>query len=299
MNNTNNTYTEVANIKVYTKMNDYSMLVKLKLNLFVVFSSVLAYFIIAGSAINWFHVVLLAVGGFLITSAANTLNQVLEKDYDKLMTRTAERPLAAGRMKVSEAVIFAGVTTIIGFILLAMINPLVVLLSTLSLVSYAFLYTPLKRHSTLAVAVGAIPGALPVMIGGVAAEGHLTLAISCIFFIQFLWQFPHFWAIAYLAFEDYHGAGYKLLPVNANDEIDPKLGLHASLYALLIIPFVAMLYISGDASLFATIVSGLMALVYLYMSVKFYLTTERKTALGLMFSSFIFLPVVLISYWVL
>ncbi len=280
-------------------MNDYTMLVKLKLNLFVVFSSVLAYFIIAGSAINWFHVVLLAVGGFLITSAANTLNQVLEKDYDKLMTRTAERPLAAGRMKVSEAVIFAGVTTIIGFVLLAMINPLVVLLSTLSLVSYAFLYTPLKRHSTLAVAVGAIPGALPVMIGGVAAEGHLTLAISCIFFIQFLWQFPHFWAIAYLAFEDYHGAGYKLLPVNANDEIDPKLGLHASLYALLIIPFVVMLYISGDASLFATIVSGLMALIYLYMSVKFYLTTERKTALGLMFSSFIFLPVVLISYWVL
>lgn len=299
MNNTNNTYTDVADIKVYTKMNDYSMLVKLKLNLFVVLSSVFAYFIIAGSAINWMHVALLAIGGFLITSAANTLNQVLEKDYDKLMTRTAERPLAAGRMKVSEAVIFAGVTTIIGFVLLAMINPLVVLLSTLSLVSYAFLYTPLKRHSTLAVAVGAIPGALPVMIGGVAAEGQLTLAISCIFFIQFLWQFPHFWAIAYLAFEDYHRAGYKLLPVNGNDEIDPKLGLHASLYALLIIPFVAMLYISGDATLFATVVSGLMALIYLYMSVKFYISTERKTALGLMFSSFIFLPVVLISYWVL
>ncbi len=299
MNNTNQTYTEVADIKVYTKVDDYSMLVKLKLNLFVVFSSVLAYFIIAGSTINWFHVALLAIGGFLITSAANTLNQVLEKDYDKLMTRTANRPLAAGRMKVSEAVIFAGISTIIGFILLAMINPLVVLLSTLSLVSYAFLYTPLKRHSTLAVAVGAIPGALPIMIGGVAAEGQLTLMISCLFFIQFLWQFPHFWAIAYLAFEDYHGAGYKLLPVNENDEIDPKLGLHASLYAVLILPFVAMLYISGDASILATIVSGLMSLVYLYMSVKFYITTERKTALGLMFSSFIFLPVVLISYWVL
>lgn len=299
MNNTNKTYTEVADVKVYTKMDDYSMLVKLKLNLFVVFSSVFAYFIIAGGDINWTHLLLLGFGGFLITSAANTLNQVLEKDYDKLMTRTANRPLAAGRMKVSEAVIFAGVTTIIGVVLLAMINPLVVLLSMLSLVSYAFLYTPLKRHSTLAVAVGAIPGALPVMIGGVAAEGHLTLMISCLFFIQFLWQFPHFWAIAYLAFEDYHGAGYKLLPVNADDEIDPKLGLHASLYALLIIPFVVMLYISGDASIFASIVSGLMALVYLYMSVKFYITTERKTALGLMFSSFIFLPVVLISYWVL
>lgn len=298
MENTN-TYTKVAETKVYSKVDDYVMLVKLKLNLFVVFSSVLAYFIIAGSAINWLHVSLIAIGGFLITSAANTLNQVLEKDYDKLMTRTANRPLAAGRMKVTEAVIFAGLTTIIGFILLAMINPLVVLLSTLSLVSYAFLYTPLKRHSTLAVAVGAIPGALPIMIGGVAAEGHLTLMISCLFFIQFLWQFPHFWAIAYLAFEDYHAAGYKLLPVNAEDEIDPKLGLHASLYALLIIPFVVMLFISGDASLFATLVSGVMALIYLYMSVKFYMSTERKTALGLMFSSFIFLPVVLVSYWVL
>jgi len=170
-------------------MSDYAMLVKLKLNLFVVFSAVLSYFIIAGSAINWLHVVLLAIGGFLITSAANALNQVLEKDYDKLMDRTADRPLATGRMKTSEAVIFAGVSTIVGFIVLAVINPLVVLLSTLSLVSYAFLYTPLKRHSTLAVAVGAIPGALPVMIGGVAAEGHLTLFISCLFFIQFLWQF--------------------------------------------------------------------------------------------------------------
>jgi len=299
VNNDHNTYTELADIKVYTKMDDYAMLVKLKLNLFVVFSSVLAYFIIAGGIVNWSHLVILSLGGFLITSAANTLNQVLEKDYDKLMKRTAERPLAAGRMNISEAVIFAGVSTIIGVVLLAMINPLVVLLSTLSLVSYAFLYTPLKRHSTLAVAVGAIPGALPVMIGGVAAEGQLTLMISCLFFIQFLWQFPHFWAIAYLAFDDYHGAGYKLLPVNEEGKIDPKLGLHASLYALLIIPFVVMLYITGDASTLATVVSGIMALVYLYMSIKFYLDTERKTALGLMFSSFIFLPVVLIAYWVL
>jgi protoheme IX farnesyltransferase len=294
-----NTYTGVADIKLYTKMDDYSMLVKLRLNLFVVFSSVLAYFIVAGSTVSWLHVGLIAIGGFLITSAANTLNQVLEKDFDKLMTRTANRPLAAGRMKVSEAVIFAGLTTIIGVVLLAMINPLVVLLSMLSLVSYAFLYTPLKRHSTLAVAVGAIPGALPVMIGGVAAEGQLTLIISCLFFIQFLWQFPHFWAIAYLAFDDYHAAGYKLLPVDSNDNIDSKLGLHASLYALLIIPFVVMLYISGEASIIASIVSGLMALVYLYMSLNFYITTERRTALGLMFSSFLFLPVVLISYWVL
>lgn len=295
----NQTYTKVADVKEYSKMQDYSMLVKLKLNLFVVFSAVFAYFIIAVNSVNWLHVVFLTIGGFLITSAANALNQVLEQDYDKLMSRTADRPLASGRMKTSEAVIFAGVSTIIGFIVLAMINPLVVLLSTLSLVSYAFLYTPLKRHSTLAVAVGAIPGALPVMIGGVAAEGHLTLLISCLFFIQFLWQFPHFWAIAYLAFDDYHGAGFKLLPVDQNNEIDPKLGLHASLYALLILPFVVMIYVAGDATIFASLVSGIMAIIYLYKSILFYRDTNRKTALGLMFSSFIFLPVVLISYWVL
>lgn len=299
MENRAETYTTITSTKEYSKVRDYAMLVKLKLNLFVVFSAVLSYFIIAGSVINWWHVLYLALGGFLITSSANTLNQVLEKDYDKLMKRTEDRPLSAGRMKISEAVIFAGISAILGFILLAIIHPLVVLLSTLSLVSYAFIYTPLKRHSTLAVAVGAIPGALPVMIGGVAVEGQLTLLISCLFFIQFLWQFPHFWAIAYVAFDDYRRAGFRLLPTDADDKIDPKLGLHASLYALLIIPFVLMIYLTGDVSLVATIISGLMALIYLYMSIRFYITASRKTALGLMFSSFIFLPVVLISYWVL
>ena len=132
--------------------------------------------------------------------------------------------------------------------------------------------TPLTR-SNLSVAIdGGHISKAQVMIGGVAAEGQLTLIISCLFFIQFLWQFPHFWAIAYLAFDDYHAAGYKLLPVDSNDNIDSKLGLHASLYALLIIPFVVMLYISGDASIIASIVSGLMALVcsFLWESLSIY-----------------------------
>lgn len=285
-----------AKIESYSKWTDYAMLVKLKLNLFVVFSAVISYFVVAQS-IDWVHVLYLAIGGFLITSSANALNQVLEKDFDKQMKRTETRPLAADRMKPSEAVIFAGLSAIVGFVFLAMINPLVVLLSTLSLVSYAFLYTPLKRVSTLAVAVGAIPGALPVMIGGVAAEGQLTLMISCLFFIQFLWQFPHFWAIAYVAFDDYKGAGFKLLPTDQDGNIDSKLGLHASMYALLIIPFVGMLYASGNASVWATVIVLITSIYYLYMSIRFYKNANRKSALALMFSSFIFLPVVLFAYW--
>lgn len=297
MNKQPHTYTAVqTESRTFSKWDDYAMLVKLRLNLFVVFSAVIAYLIVA-QQINWVHVAFLALGGFLITASSNALNQVLEKDFDKQMNRTQDRPLAAERMKPSEAVIFAGVSAILGFVLLAMINPLVVLLSTLSLVSYSFVYTPLKRVSTLAVAVGAIPGALPVMIGGVAAEGQLTFLIASLFFIQFLWQFPHFWAIAYLAFDDYQRAGFKLLPTDENGNIDKNLGLHASIYALLIVPFVVLLYASGEASIIASAIALIASVYYLIMSIKFFRDANRKSALALMFSSFIFLPAVLFAYW--
>ena len=145
-------------------LQDLELLVKFRLSTFVVFSSAVAYCIAAGSSFNLLHFLLLVCGGFLITFAANILNEILEADYDKLMERTSNRPLAAGRMNISSALLLAGMASLIGIILLALLNPMTSFLGTLSLVTYAFLYTPLKRYSTISVIVGAIPGALPVMI---------------------------------------------------------------------------------------------------------------------------------------
>ncbi|MEM6318873.1 MAG: protoheme IX farnesyltransferase, partial [Bacteroidota bacterium] len=184
------------------KLNDYGLLVKFKLNLTVVFSAVMAYLIAFDRTASWIGIIVLAIGGFLVTSSANALNQVLERDYDKLMKRTENRPLAAGRMSVSEAVIVAGISCLVGTALLSMFNAWTGLLGMVSMVLYAFVYTPMKRVSPMAVAIGAIPGALPLMIGCVAAQGGMTTLAVTLFVIQFLWQFPHFWAIAWLGDKD-------------------------------------------------------------------------------------------------
>ena len=217
----------IASQEKFSKVRDYILLVKLRLSLVVVVSSILGYMVVANGNGNWVDLLLLAAGGFLVTSAANALNQVLEKDFDILMTRTANRPVATGRMKASEAVMFAGLSCLLGIVVLATFNPLTALLGMLSLIIYAFVYTPLKRYSTLAVAVGAIPGALPVMIGATAFSGTLTLFAFCLFAIQFLWQFPHFWSIGYLGFDDYKKAGYKLLPERMG-QIDRNLGISST-----------------------------------------------------------------------
>ena len=178
---------------IQSKIRDYAQLIKMRLALTVVFSSVMAYLIGLGGSIEWLPLLILAAGGFLITGAANTLNQVLEREYDAQMKRTAGRPLAANRMTVSEAVLAAGMMSMLGIILLAFFNPWTAFLGTLALVLYAFVYTPMKRISPLAVAVGALPGALPTLIGVVAAQGSITQLGIALFFIQFLWQFPHVW----------------------------------------------------------------------------------------------------------
>lgn len=272
------------------------MLSKFRLSLFVVISSVMAYAIVAGTAFNLIICSILAIGGFCCTAASNGLNQVLEKDYDALMERTANRPLPANRMKSSEAVLFSGMMLLIGIVMLSWINPLTSFIGMLSVVLYSFVYTPLKRHTTLAVAIGAIPGALPVLIGAVAASGTITLLGMILFFIQFLWQFPHFWAIGWLAFDDYNKAGYKLLPKDQTGNIDQKLGLHMLVYALILIPISVLPILYMDMNL---IVCGLIILsgvYYAYASYKFNQDQNRSTALHVMFTSFFYLPIVLMLY---
>ena len=203
---------EMPFASLWSRIQDLAQLVKFRLSATVVISSLLAYLIAAAGEINIMALVILAAGGFLTTGAANTLNQVLEKDFDRLMKRTADRPLAAGRMKISDAVLAAGFMSLFGISFLALFNPWTAFFGTFALVSYAFVYTPMKRVSPGAVAIGAVPGALPTLIGCVAAQGELTALGLTLFAIQFCWQFPHFWSIAYLGYEDYSNAGYKLVP---------------------------------------------------------------------------------------
>lgn len=282
--------------KQFTKLGDYIMLVKLKLSLLVVFTSAMGYLVVAGSQANVIALVLLAVGGSLVTFAANALNQVLEKDFDKLMERTKDRPITAGRMKTSEAVMFAGLSCLIGVSILALFNPLTSLLAMLSMICYAFVYTPMKRYSTSAVAIGAIPGALPVLIGCTAFEGTISTIGIGLFVIQFLWQFPHFWAIGYLSYKDYKGAGYKLLPQDENGNVDRSLGLHSSIYALLLIPVVGLMYIYSNVGLISTSIVLITSLIYIVFSIRFHRNFDRPSGLKLMFYSFIFLPIVLGAY---
>lgn len=279
------------------KVRDLKMLVKFRLTTTVVFSSVMAYLIAAAAPINWLAIAILAAGGFLVTGAANALNQVLEKDYDKLMRRTADRPLAAGRMKTSEAVLAAGFMSLIGISLLALFNPWTAFLGTVALVSYSFVYTPMKRVSPDAVTIGAVPGALPTLIGCVAAQGELTWLGLALFGLQFFWQFPHFWSIGYLGHEDYQRAGYKLLPEQDGGLHLRRVGWQALACGLVLIPLGVVPTLLGATGWIAAVVAALLGMGYAYFAWRFYRAPERKTALHLMFYSFGYIPLSLLMIW--
>ena len=278
------------------RVNDYKMLVKLRLSLTVVFSSVMAFLIAGSQPFRWEAIAILALGGFLVTGAANALNQVLEKDYDKLMKRTADRPLAAGRMSTSEAVLAAGLMSLVGIILLALFNPWTSFFGMLALVSYAFLYTPYKRVSPLAVVIGAVPGALPTLIGCVAAQGQLTYLALILFAIQFFWQFPHFWSIGWLGHEDYQRAGYRIMP-EKDGKPDRRVGLQSFIYTIFLLAVSAMPFFLGVTGWISLAIVTLLGLCYAAMALQFYRKWNRKTALSLMFFSFAYIPFTLIVFY--
>lgn len=262
----------------------------------VVFSSVMAYMIAFNGALSVLNIIVLAVGGFFVTGAANILNEVLEKDYDKLMKRTADRPLASGRMDISNAVLMAGLMSLVGITLLALFNPITALLGTIALMSYAYMYTPMKRASSAAVTIGAIAGALPTLIGCVAAEGTVSMLGITLFGIQFLWQYTHFWSIAWLGFEDYDKAGYKFVP-QKNGKASKNIGLQAFVFALLLIPTAFVPYYVEATGVISMILAVLLSIVFACFAWNFYQKFDRKSALRLMFSSFFYIPFVLLIYF--
>lgn len=289
----------VENIAI-TKSNrlyDYAILFKHKLTLFVVFSAMMAYLASISEKIVWLDFLILFVGGFFITAAANALNQVLEKDYDKLMKRTADRPVASERMTPGHAVFVAGILWVAGMIFLSYFSALAAFLGGLAVVSYAFIYTPVKRYSTIAVLIGAFPGAIPLLIGNVAATGTIDQMGIFLFAIQFIWQFPHFWAIGWLGFDEYKIAGYKLI-ASRNGERDPMTGIHSAIYALLFIPLALIGYLSGIIGLTALILMSIAAVGFAYCGYVLYKQRTRKAALTLMFASLVYLAVALGAVYV-
>ena len=279
------------------KVRDYGVLMKFKLSLTVVFSAVMAFLIALNSNFVWSDLCILFLGGLFTTGAANALNQVLEKDYDKLMKRTENRPITTGRMNVSEAILFAGLSSLVGISLLAYFNPLTAFLGMVSLILYSFVYTPMKRVSNFAVTIGAIPGALPIVIGCTAAEnGQLTSLALSLFGLQFIWQFMHFFAIAWLGDVDYKTAGFYLLPTNDGAK-DERVGKQSIIYSLFLLPISWMPYLLGTTGVISAIILTVLAFTFVYYGWNLYKKCSREAARAQMFFSLAYLPLALCALY--
>ncbi len=279
---------------VASKVKDYFQLIKFTLSFTVVFSCVVCYLLAPGIEYNLKMVVILFMAGMLVTGSANAINQAVEKDTDAMMKRTAGRPVADGRMSEQEAFVFAFIAGALGvFLMWQFFNITAALLSAFSLFLYSFIYTPLKKVNSIAVLVGAFPGALPCLIGWVAGTGEFSTGGWILFCIQFLWQFPHFWAIAWVAHKDYSKAGFKLLPA---DKGPTKFtALQSVMYSVLMIPVGMLPYyfnLSGEVSFWIVMVCNIALVI---QCVRLYINMDVLSARRVMFSSYIYLPVVFLS----
>jgi protoheme IX farnesyltransferase len=276
------------------KLKDYQQLMKLNLSMLVVSSSVVGYVIVPELNVEFWPLLLLFLGGLLVTSAANASNEILEVDTDKIMKRTQIRPLPAARMNRTEAIIFSILTLCIGLAILYTFNLKSALLALFCYVLYVFVYTPLKKISPISVFIGAIPGSLPCLIGWVAATDHMgSIAAWTLFIIQFFWQFPHFWAIAWIGHEDYEKAGMKMLP--SQGKVGQFTASQCVLYSAILIPMSALPMVAGLGGWISVVGLILGASWMLYKSILFLKDTSDANARQVMFSSFVYLPVVLIT----
>ena len=282
---------------IVMKLKSYYELLKVRLSFLVAFSSGFGYILGNRGVVDWAVFMAFCFGGFLVSGAAITINQIIEVEYDKVMKRTMGRPLPTNRVSKAEASVFAILLLIIGFsILFFAANLLTLLISVLSVLLYSFVYTPLKRVGPIAVFVGAIPGALPPLLGWVAATGQINYEALIIFGIQFIWQFPHFWAIAWLADEDYKKAGFKLLP--ANGKKDMGTAINIMIYTLFLLPLGLLPAKFGVAGLNSAIIATVCGVLFLAQTFSLMRNNSRKSALKIMYGSFLYLPIVQIAYLV-
>jgi heme o synthase len=282
-------------LSLAAKSRAYFELLKFRLSLLVAFSCAFGFSLASGNNLDWIKLTALTFGGFLLSGASVALNQVFERDYDKIMSRTMSRPLPTGRLSITEATIFSIICLVLSLVVLWFAtNPLTVLLSFLSMVLYAFVYTPLKRVGPVAVFVGAFPGALPPLLGWIAATGEISYEALIIFGIQFIWQFPHFWAIAWVADDDYKKAGFKLLPSGGGK--DHNTAIQIMTYTLFLLPLGLLPAWIGITGINSAVIATLCGVGFLASTFSLMKTGSHESAKRIMFGSFLYLPIVQISY---
>lgn len=286
------TYEATTRSAISGKISDYVQFTKFRLASLVVFSSGIGY-LLAATSFEWNRFLWFLLGGFLVTASSDGFNQIIERDLDKLMSRTANRPLPQNRMSLTEAYIAASLMGIFGIgILWLKMNPLCGMFSGVSLVLYALVYTPMKQKSPWAVFVGAFPGAMPPMLGYIAAGNGDGIGFFAwmLFAIQFIWQFPHFWAIAWVADEDYKKAGFHLLPSPGGR--DKSSAFQVMIYAFFLVPLGMMPAFFGMIGTISGIIIIICGMAFSYQAYKLYRDCTVKAAKRLMFGSFIYLPIV-------
>jgi heme o synthase len=279
---------------IAAKAKAYFDLLKFRLSFLVAFSCIFGY-LLASPLVNLTVLAMLFIGGFLLSGASVIVNQIIERDLDAMMNRTMARPLPTGRLSVHEAWVFGAICFLAGtWILFLYTNILTTSLSVLSFVLYSFVYTPLKRVGPVAVFVGAIPGALPPLLGWTASTGNITHEALIIFGIQFIWQFPHFWAIAWVADDDYKKAGFKLLPSSGAKDLNTAIQI--MIYTMCLIPLGLLPASFGITGINSAIVATVCGTLFFAMTFSLMRSGDRRSALKIMFGSFLYLPIVQISY---
>jgi len=275
---------------------DFKQLTKVGLSLSVVFSS-LAGYLLAVDKIQLSVLVMLAIGGYLMVGASNAFNQIIEKDTDALMKRTMNRPLPTGRMHVSMALVIAISFTIVGLAILYSINPKSALFGAISIFLYTSIYTPLKSITPLSVFVGAIPGAIPFMLGWVAATNDFSIEPGMLFLIQFFWQFPHFWAIAWLQYDEYKKAGFNLMPMGQKNK---KAVMQIIIYTicLIIVSVIPVLKLTGSFYIYpiTAVILIFLGSTMLFYAIKLYKNQTNKEARQLMLSSVLYITLIQVIY---
>jgi len=271
---------------------NFMLFTKFRLSFLVVLSALSGYLFAEGS--DPIEITYLMLGGAFVTAASNGANQIWERNLDRLMSRTAHRPIPTGAIKVSTGIFLVILLLISGTVLLYLINLKCALLGLGAFVAYVFMYTPLKTKTPWAVLVGAFPGAIPPFLGAIAATNQFGFLPGILFFIQFTWQFPHFWAIAWITHEDYQKAGFHLLPSMHGKS--KQSAFQIMLYSLALIPFSLAPWLFGWTGNITFIVVASLGIVFFIYAYKLFLTLEDSDARKLMFASFIYLPIIQFTY---
>jgi len=288
--------TAQSSVSIPTLISDFKEITKIRLSVSVVFSAIAGY-LLGAVVVDVYTVLMLSLGGYFMVGASNAFNQIIEKDLDALMDRTKNRPVPAGRMSVNTAFAIATIFTVLGLVTLYIINEKTAMYGAISIFLYTCVYTPLKTKTPLAVFVGAIPGAIPFMLGWVAARNEFGIEPGTLFALQFFWQFPHFWAIGWFLFEDYKKGGFFMLPTGKRDKATAVLIIIYTTWTILV-SIVPVFGITGDLKL--SVIAGILVfalgIFMLYYAIRLFKGRTAKAAKQLMLSSVTYITLVQIIY---